>query len=214
MSEAKLREDIRTKDGAPLGKREQTKATNRSAILVAAREVFAELGYGATTVRDIIRKTGLASGTFYNYFKSKEEVFEAIMDANALQVRPRLREQRLKAKDFPTFIRGTFHTFFDYVANDRNTYAVLRRNSGTLRVRMDTPEIVAGFEELQKDLEDAIANGLAPNVDASYLTASMIGIAFEMSDRMVLRDDVDVEEATEFASNLLLGGINAVPAKK
>ena len=84
--------DIATKErketgGAPLGKREQTKATNRLAILEAARQVFAELGYGETTVRDIIRKTGLASGTFYNYFKSKEEVFEAIMDANALQVR-------------------------------------------------------------------------------------------------------------------------------
>ena len=40
--------------------------------------VFAELGYGATTVRDIIRATDLASGTFYNYFKSKEEVFQAL----------------------------------------------------------------------------------------------------------------------------------------
>lgn len=57
------------------GKREETKASNRQAIIDAARRVFAELGYGATTVRDIIRETELASGTFYNYFKSKEEVF-------------------------------------------------------------------------------------------------------------------------------------------
>ena len=62
----------------PLGKRERTKANNREAILAGATEVFSELGYGATTVRDIIRQTGLASGTFYNYFKSKEEVFEAL----------------------------------------------------------------------------------------------------------------------------------------
>ena len=37
------------------GKREQTKKDNRNAILEAAREVFVKLGYGATTVRDIIR---------------------------------------------------------------------------------------------------------------------------------------------------------------
>ena len=61
-----------------LGKREQTKQNNREAILEAAKVVFADLGYGATSVRDIIRRTGLASGTFYNYFKSKEEVFEAL----------------------------------------------------------------------------------------------------------------------------------------
>ena len=45
------------------GKREQTKAHNRAAILAAAREVFAELGYDAAGVRDVIRRTELASGT-------------------------------------------------------------------------------------------------------------------------------------------------------
>src|ERR1019366_10095935 len=50
------------------GRREQTKAQNRATILHAAREVFAELGYDAAGVRDISRRTDLASGTFYNYF--------------------------------------------------------------------------------------------------------------------------------------------------
>jgi AcrR family transcriptional regulator len=59
-------------EGNHAGKREQTKLANRSAILEAGRQIFAELGYEGTTVRDIIRRTELASGTFYNYFKSKE----------------------------------------------------------------------------------------------------------------------------------------------
>ena len=53
------------------GKRARSKAANRRAILAAGRRVFARIGYEATTVRDIIRETDLASGTFYNYFKSK-----------------------------------------------------------------------------------------------------------------------------------------------
>jgi AcrR family transcriptional regulator len=81
------------------GRREQTKAQNRQLILDAARNVFAELGYGAATVRDIIRATPLASGTFYNYFKSKEEVFQAIQDESALRIRPRLHEQREIERD-------------------------------------------------------------------------------------------------------------------
>src|SRR6185436_1007303 len=56
----------------PVGKREQTKVQNRQAILDAARDVFGEKGYEAATVRDIIRRTGLAAGTFYNYYRSKE----------------------------------------------------------------------------------------------------------------------------------------------
>ena len=98
------------------GKREQTKVNNRKAILAAARSIFAELGYGTTTVRDIIRRTDLASGTFYNYFQSKEEVFQALMDTNALEVRPQLIEVRANATTFEDLIEGTFRIFFDYLA--------------------------------------------------------------------------------------------------
>ena len=50
----------------PVGKREQTKVANRAAILEAARQVFGELGYDVATVRDIIRRTDLSVGAFYN----------------------------------------------------------------------------------------------------------------------------------------------------
>jgi AcrR family transcriptional regulator len=46
------------------GRREQKKRANRALILRAARAVFADLGFESTTVRDIVRPTGLASGTF------------------------------------------------------------------------------------------------------------------------------------------------------
>src|SRR5258708_20003372 len=65
--------------GERSGRREQNKAENRAALLKAARTVFAEIGYGAAGVRDIVRRTDLASGTFYNYFKDKEEIFSAVI---------------------------------------------------------------------------------------------------------------------------------------
>lgn len=191
----------------PMGKREQTKATNREAILTAASSVFAELGYGATTVRDIIRKTGLASGTFYNYFKSKEEVFEALMDDSALRLRPRLRAERLRSQDFPDYLRNAIRTYFEFLAEDRGAYAVMRRNTGALRVRMDTPEVVAGFEEIRSYIEEDIANGRLPGVDAEYLTAAAVGVAMEVGDRMIMRGDSDIEAVTEFAVTMLLHGI-------
>ena len=63
-----------------MGRRDDTKAANRAAILEAGREVFAEHGYDAIGVRDIVRGTALASGTFYNYFPDKEAVFRAIVE--------------------------------------------------------------------------------------------------------------------------------------
>ncbi len=193
------------------GKREQTKAQNREMILEAARRVFAELGYGAATVRDIIRTTPLASGTFYNYFRSKEEVFQAIQDESALRIRPRLHEERAKAQSIEEFISGTFRTFFEFVANDEANFRAIHRNTDTLRVRMDTAEIIAGFQELREDLETAIAKGLLPPVDADFLMAALIGVAFELAERMLRREFADTNATAEFATALFMGGIRALP---
>jgi AcrR family transcriptional regulator len=199
------------KAGKANGKRELTKAQNRLTILEAARRVFAELGYGATTVRDIIRATPLASGTFYNYFKSKEEVFQAIQDETALRIRPRLHEEREKAASIEEFISGTFRTFLEYVASDRGNFQAIQRNTDTIRIRMDTQEIIAGFTELRADLETAISKGLFPSVDADYLMAAIVGVAFEMAERMLRRAEPDPAAAAAFATALFMGGVRALP---
>ena len=201
-------------DAKARGKREETKASNRQAIIDAARRVFAELGYGATTVRDIIRATELASGTFYNYFKSKEEVFQALQDETALRVRPRLRAERIRARNFEEFISGSFRTFFDFVKNDHTTFATMRRNPEMQRVRIDTPEVVAGFDELRSDLEIAIRNGVMPDTDPDLLMASIVGVAFEIANHMLARDDVSVDDAAKFATALFLGGVQALPKRR
>ena len=201
-------------DAKTRGKREETKASNRQAIIDAARRVFAELGYGATTVRDIIRATDLASGTFYNYFKSKEEVFQALQDETALRVRPRLRAERIRARNFEEFISGSFRTFFDFVKNDHATFATMRRNPEMQRVRIDTPEVVAGFDELRTDLERAIESGVVPDADPDLLMAAIVGVAFEVANHLVARDDLSVNDAAKFATALFLGGVQALPKRR
>jgi AcrR family transcriptional regulator len=73
-------------DAAAAGRREERKAENRAKLLAAARKVFAEKGLGAATARDIVRETDLATGTFYNYFRDKEN--------RAPQARPQRRGAR------------------------------------------------------------------------------------------------------------------------
>lgn len=48
-------------------------------ILLAARELFIRKGYDQTSVNDILKVVDIAKGTFYYYFKSKEEVLEEII---------------------------------------------------------------------------------------------------------------------------------------
>src|ERR1700679_937807 len=182
------------------GKREQTKVHNRQIILEAARQVFADLGYGAATVRDIIRATPLASGTFYNYFKSKEEIYQAIRDEAALAIRPQLRAERQKAATVEEFISATFRTFFEIVTRDEMNYRTIRHDADATRMRVDTPEVIAGFEELREDIETGIARGVFPPIDADYLMAAIVGVAFEITERILRRENRDPKAAADFAT--------------
>lgn len=194
-------------DGAPSGKRELTKAANRAAILEAALVVFGELGYGAATVRDIVRRTALASGTFYNYFPDKESVLRALVEDVAVEVRALVREARRAATDLESFIESGFRAYFEFLEADPLMFELLRRNAGTIRALYDEPAVGAGAVDLEEDLRAGIAAGVVPDHDVEYMSRSMVGAGFEIAILMLERDPVDVDGAVRFVSDLFLGGI-------
>jgi AcrR family transcriptional regulator len=195
---------------APNGKRERTKAQNRAAILAAAREVFAELGYDAAGVRDVVRRTELASGTFYNYFPDKESVFRAVLDESAHEVRRRLREVRARAETLEEFVGDAYLAWFEFLVEDELMFELMQRNAGPIRALFGDPILGAGVDELLDDLRAAIARGDLPPFDADYMAGAMAGAALELGVRMTERRPADVEGAARFATELFLGGIARV----
>ena len=196
------------------GRRAQAKAANRAAILDAARHVFARNGYESTTIRDIIRETELASGTFYNYFRSKEDVFEALSARSPRRFRDVLADVRAGTHDFESYIRAAFRAYFAFLRDEQEDAC----KDGSQRhllagIRVDTPEMLAVIDEVRADLERHFAAGQLPEIDTEYLTAAAVGMAREIGDFMLRRDPCDVDQAAAFASRLLLAGVGvlAVP---
>ncbi|MDP6667870.1 MAG: TetR/AcrR family transcriptional regulator [Dehalococcoidia bacterium] len=58
----------------PVKERTQSEAQRRQQILAAARLVFDEKGYESATISEIVKKAGVAQGTFYLYFSSKKDI--------------------------------------------------------------------------------------------------------------------------------------------
>jgi AcrR family transcriptional regulator len=193
------------------GKREQTKLANRVAILDAAREVFSEMGFQAATVRDIIRRTNLSVGAFYNYYRSKEEVFDALADDGARRFRPILHAQSAKATDFESYVRGAVRAYFDFLASENETWLLDPGTAEAMPHARNTPEMLAVFEEVRSALASVMERGMAPKVDLDFLAASCIAIAREIGDRMMTRKPIDVSGAAEFVVQLILGGLPALP---
>ncbi len=197
----------------PGSKRAATKAHNRAAIVAAAREVFAELGFDAAGVRDVIGRTGLASGTFYNYFPDKESVLRAVLDESAQRLRRRLREARREARGLEGLIGDAYLALFSHLVEDRLVLALMQRNAGPIRSMFGDPILGAGVRELLEDLPAAIDRGDRPPIDADYLAGAMSGAALELGTRMIERDPPDVPGAARFATELFLGGIERLNLK-
>jgi AcrR family transcriptional regulator len=191
--------------GARTGKRERTKAANREAILAAAREVFSDIGYGAASVRDIVRRTDLATGTFYNYFPDKESVLRALVDEIAVEARARVRAARAAAAGLEGFVADGYRAYFGFLARDPAAVSLMRRNAGTIRALFDEPALGAGTAELRADLEAGVAAGALPPHDTELMAAAMVGAAVEVGLTMVARDPIDVERSVSFVTSVFVG---------
>jgi AcrR family transcriptional regulator len=176
-----------------LSRREATKEANRTAILVAAREVFAEHGYEGAGVRDVIRRTDLASGTFYNYFDGKDAVFRAVVEEVGADARNRVREARLAAVTNDGFVDAGFRAFFAFIAAEPETFAFLERNKDAV--------LPLALGELEQDLDGR----LRADADPAYTAHAMVAVGLELGALMLAREPADVDHATAFASRLFRG---------
>ncbi|OLN21960.1 hypothetical protein BTO30_12220 [Domibacillus antri] len=61
-------------------------------VMAAAHALFVEKGYAATSVQDILEKSGISKGTFYNYFPSKNELLMSIFEKINLETNERRAE--------------------------------------------------------------------------------------------------------------------------
>ena len=130
-------------------------------IIDAAETLFNTHGYQETQVSDIVKAVGVAQGTFYYYFKSKEEVVEAIVRRTMDRILAEV-EDICVAKDMDasqkmsmvvqTAINGTRNRSglsFEYLYTDHNLHILdkIGRQANELFVRPLKKIIVEGIEQ-------------------------------------------------------------------
>ncbi len=191
---------------AEVGKREQNAARNRAAILQAAREAFGELGFGATTVRDIIRRTDLASGTFYNYFPDKEALLRELIENFQIELRRRVHEAREAAETLEDLLRSAFRACFEIFVEDRDFLPLVMRNAGEIEELISVKALDPAVADLANDLRAKAREGVVPPMDFDLIALSAVAVGTELAFRAI-HTQADVEAATDFATDLFLGGI-------
>ena len=140
-------------------KRQQQAAATQEQLLCAAREVFSERGYHATTVGAITTQASTAHGTFYLYFRNKQDAFAAVM-ASVTDELYREAEVAPPGTDVRTAIESSIRGFLEAFARHRLLWRSLLEGSFT------TPGIEAVWLGLRRRFVDRIANDLRLLADA------------------------------------------------
>jgi TetR/AcrR family fatty acid metabolism transcriptional regulator len=94
--------------------REESRAVYRKAIVDAAMQVFGQTGFHEAKIADIAAAAGVATGTLYNYFTSKDEIFQSILE-DGLETLTVALEERAAIDDPLERLRGCVAVMFTFL---------------------------------------------------------------------------------------------------
>lgn len=159
-------------------------ADKRGAILRAATRVFARNGYFNSKVADIARAAGVADGTVYLYFKSKEEILHSIFDRSVGEAILEARKQIASISDPREKLRRIAHLHLERLGADRDLAVVFQ-----VELRSSTKFMeefsAAGFAEYLGLIRTVFEEGQRAKVFRQELNAKVVAkILFGALDEM------------------------------
>ncbi len=94
-------------------------------ILDAARDEFGERGFSESSIVGITQRAGVALGTFYTYFDSKEALFQALVRDMSAQVRDHVAPALRGSADTLDGERGALESFLWFAREHRDVYRII-----------------------------------------------------------------------------------------
>ena len=147
-------------------------------------ELFVEKGVTETRIRDIASAAGIAEGTMYRHYASKEdlawEMFSTNLEAFGLELdRVQQEHSTLRAK-FDTMVHHFCRAFDeDWVLF---SYLLLSRHRHSKKL---TPDVVYPLDVLLKTIADGMERGEIPKGDPDVATSMVLGLILQVADARV-----------------------------
>ncbi len=213
-----------------LERKEREKEHRKEEIVDAAEKIFFEKGLQAATMDEIAEKAELSKGTLYLYYKSKEDLYLAVL-MRGFEVLYRMFEAESKAESdvVRTLIRYQ-QTYFEFFQKHRKYFRMLHFLQSPHFHKQVSAEMMQECslenQRIWKLATDLIERGIKeeviiPNLNAvevliilwSSATQLMIRIDNE-SDRWKETMNIDLERVLRISNLLLLGSILTPAAKQ
>jgi AcrR family transcriptional regulator len=162
----------------------------RRGLLEAAERVFADLGYHDASIVKITEAAGVAQGTFYRYFESKQQIFDELVEDLNRRVRAAMAEGARQAATRTEAERLGFRAYFRFTADHPALYRIIRQaefvSPGAMRLHYD--RISSGYVA---GLREAMAAGEIIDADPEVLAWALMGAGELIGMRWILWDERD-----------------------
>lgn len=197
---------------------EEDKEARRAAIIAAAKTVFARDGFHDATIAAVAREAGIAYGSIYWYFDSKDALFRALMDDQEARLRDRLvdvlRSHAGSGSDPEAIFRAAIGATLRFFEADRAATRLVFREalsfgSGIKRHLYGIYEhFIDDMATLIGDLQDqGLIRGDTPARALAFCAAALIG---QLAYRRLSTDDgIDTDTAVDLVTSLLMDGMRA-----
>lgn len=187
----------------------------REAILGAATQVFAEKGYFYSKVADIAAAAGIADGTVYLYFKSKDEILHSIFDRAMANFIAEGRSELASIVDPIERLRKIAHLHLERLGSDRNMAIVFQVElRGSIKFMQKFS--AAGFAEYLDIIRKAITDGqtagqLRTDIKPVVCAKVFYGALDEMVTNWILSNrSYPLLPLADEVLKIILGGMRAV----
>lgn len=161
-------------------KMEKRKAAKRSKFLNIATRLFGRHGYHKTTVPMIVEKSDTSTGSFYFYFRDKEDVFAAVLERIGEQLAAELN-QAIQATPGPLEqMRAAVKGLFLFLAENPEEARILVVESSGLSPRLEqVRRTIVGSHT--RSVEKALSQLPAPvdRADPKVLARCWVGAVYE-----------------------------------
>ena len=186
----------------------------RAAILRAAIDVFAGSGYFNAQVADVARAAGVAAGTVYLYFRSKDDLLVSIFERTMKEAIDEGRRAIAPIGDPIARLRTIARVHLDRMSRDRNLAIVFQ-----VELRQSTKFMERFSATLLRDylglIREAIADGqreglFRSDVKATAMAKMLFGALDEMATNWILsRRRYALEADADIVVDLFINGARA-----
>ena len=148
----------------------------RAAILDAAHDVFKSTGYYGASVSEISRRCGFSMGTFYQYFRNKEQAFQELNDLIISRFMERAQSVSMEGLSFEARLKGMIRLLFGHTRDNLAFHVILGESELIERLTIAYYESIARYcrDFLRMEAQKGNIRPLDPNMVAYGL----IGICY------------------------------------